>query len=496
MYPQNNTPKKKMGTLVGLLASTAVVFSLGATNSYAADLDPVPVVDECENKHNHLFCGRLQIGLLAAQHFNALQADSGAFFQIDEETDASFQRLRFNLELTFHITDNVFGFVDIAEEPNDFQGLDPFSLNQDFGHIDLNLTGLAGITEGPEVHLKTGNIGVGTFDGNHAFSDGGSVQGNELIGNAPTSFGTAQSGAQIIISDNLDGFIKSYSFDAAITVPTFGGDSNPGKDFNGLFGLGINTNNGIGLSTRFFIGQGGDQLGNANEGGSSNAIAAGGVVNDDGDLNNTNETLYTLDGVQGDGLFAGDGDNYFLASNNRFGANGDNGDGRSSRIFHQNLLPGFDGWILQFNASYRADFGPGTLLRAWGGFAQSDFSFVDAAGQQTVGENGTAIGVVEQESSISFFGVGIQQFLVKDKFYVAGRYTQVINTSDDTNFAVAGNQDAGSEDSLERFQIGAGYFIDERTLFKVEYVNQDEDANSAGQTGGFDGIVSELSVRF
>ena len=486
MYPHNNTPKKKMSTLVGLLASTAVVFSLGATNTYAADLDPVPAVEECENKHNHLFCGRLQIGLLAAQHFNALEADSGAFFAIDEETDASFQRLRFNLELTFHITDNVFGFVDIAEEPNDFQGLDPFSLNQDFGHIDLNLTGLAGITEGPEVHLKTGNIGVGTFDGNHAFSDGGAVQGNELIGNAPTSFGTAQSGAQIIISDNLDGFIKSYSLDAAITVPTFGGDSNPGKDFNGLFGAGINTNNGIGFSTRFFVGQGGDQLGNADEGGDSVILGATG----------SGDTIFSTAGVQGDGLFAGDGDNYFLASNNRFGANGGNGDGRSSRIFHQNLLPGFDGWILQFNASYRADFGPGTLLRAWGGFAQSDFSFVDEFGQQTVGENGTAIGVVEQESSISFFGFGIQQFLVKDKFYVAGRYTQVINTSDDVNFELAGDQDAGSQDTLERFQIGAGYFIDERTLFKVEYVNQDEDANSAGQTGGFDGIVSELSIRF
>ena len=489
MYPETNTKKKS--ALVSLLASTALAFSLSATSVQAADAEPLPVAEECENKHNHLFCGRLQIGLAAAQHFNALQADSGAFFEVDENTDASFQRLRFNLELTFHITENVFGAVDIAEEPNDFQGLDPFSLNQDFGHIDLNLTGLAGIDTGPEVHLKTGNIGVGTFDGNHAFSDGAGVQGNELIGNAPTSFGTAQSGAQLIVSDSLDGFIKSYSLDAAITVPTFGGDSNPGKDFNGLFGAGINTTNGIGFSTRFFIGQGGDQLGNADEGGDSEVIAAGAGVNA------TTETLFTLDGVQGDGLFAGDGDNYFLASNNRFASNGGNGDGRSSRIFHQDLLPGFDAWILQFNASYRADFGPGTLLRAWGGFAQSDFSFVDAAGQQATGGSGQAVGVVEQESSISFFGVGIQQFLVKDKFYLAGRYTQVINTTDDIDFVTAGDQDAGSDDLLERFQIGAGYFIDERTLLKVEYVNQDEDANSAGNIGnGFDGVVSELSVRF
>ena len=173
MYPENNkTPTKRKGALVGLLASTALVFSLGINNSHAADLDAVPVepVAECENKHNHLFCGRLQIGLGAAQHFNAIQADNAAdaFFAVDADSDAAFERLRFNLELTFHITDNVFGFVDIAEEPNDFRNLDPFSLNQDFGFIDINLTGLAGLEDGPEVHFKTGNIGVGTFDGLHS----------------------------------------------------------------------------------------------------------------------------------------------------------------------------------------------------------------------------------------------------------------------------------------------------------------------------------------
>ena len=489
MYPENNkTPTKRKGALVGLLASTALVFSLGINSSHAADLDPITPVEpvaECENKHNHLFCGRLQIGLGAAQHFNALQADSGAFFAVDEETDAGFQRLRFNLELTFHITDNVFGFVDIAEEPNDFQGLDPFSLNQDFGHIDLNLTGLAGIDTGPELHLKTGNIGVGTFDGNHSFSDGSVVQGNPLIGNSPTSFGTAQSGAQLILSDKLDGFITSYSADAAITVPTFGGDSNDEKSFNGLFGVGVTTEVGFNFSTRFFIGGGGDQIGSTD----SVAIAAadvGGVVG-----------AFTTTGIQEDGLFQGDGDNYFLASNNRFGSNGGNGDGRSSRIFHQGLTPGIDGWILQFNAQYRPTFSTGTLIRVWGGFAQSDFSFIDSNGLQTTASTDDTQGVIEEESSISFVGIGVQQFLLKDKFYVAGRYTRVANTSDDVDFATVGAQDAGSENLLQRFQVGAGYFIDERTLFKVEYVNQDEDLFSAGQVGtGFDGIVTELSVRF
>ena len=167
------------------------------------------------------------------------------------------------------------------------------------------------------------------------------------------------------------------------------------------------------------------------------------------------------------------------------------------------MLPSFDAWILQFNASWRADFGPGTLIRIWGGFAESDHSFVDASGFQATGGTGEAIGVIEQESSISFFGVGIQQFFVKDKLYVAGRYTRVANTSDDVDFRAVGGageqeaSDAPGGNILERFQVGGGWFIDERTLFKVEYVNQDEDIFSAGNIGtGFDGIVTELSVRF
>ena len=455
---------------IALLTTTMLAFPMVGTAN-AADLDQIeaPAAEE-EDDPLTLFGGRLKIGLGAAQHFNALEADNDAFFSIDADTDPSFQRLRFNLELTFHITDNIFAFVDIAEEPNDFQGLDPFSLNQDFGFIDLNLTGLAGLEDGPEVHFKTGNIGVGTFDGLHSFSDGSVVQGNPLIGNSPTSFGTAQSGAQIVISDQLDGFIKSYSADIAVTVPTFGGDSNPDKGFNLLTGIGFDTTAGLSFSTRFFLGGGGDQIGQ------NDSVAVAGAA----------PGTFSLDGVQTDGLFAGDGDNYFLATNNRFASNGGNGDGRSSRIFHQNLLPGIDGQILQFNAQYRSqNFGPGTLLRAWGGFAESDFSFVDINGNQVSGGDPTGVGVIERESKIAFFGFGIQQFLLKDKFYVAGRYTQVQNTTDGV--------DGGD---LERFQIGAGWFIDERSLFKIEYVDQTEDENSAGQTGGFDGIVTELSVRF
>lgn len=402
-----------------------------------------------------LFNDRLEIGLGAAQHFQAIEADDGAFVLDDENADAGFGRLRFNLELKFNITDHIFAFVDIAEEPNDFRGLDPFSLNQDFGFIDLNLTGLAGSTSNSEVHLKVGNIGVGTFDGLHSFSDGSVVQGNPLIGNSPASFGTAQSGIQITGATKPGGAVKSLAGDFAVTIPSFGGENSPDRGFNILTGVGIDFSGGLSFSTRFFIGEGGDQL--------DDEISPG---------------VFSLAGVQQDGLFFGDGDNYILPSIDGAGE-------RSSRIFHNGVVPGLDAFIWQLNAQYQSP-SKNSLLRVWGGVAESDFSFVDAAGNQTVNENPDTVGVTEQESSITFLGIGGQQYLIPNKLYVAARYTMVDNDSDDFD-----------GDTLERIQIGGGVFLSKRTLFKIEFVDQDEPDGSPGQVGGgFSGFVSELSVRF
>jgi hypothetical protein len=48
-----------------------------------------------------------------------------------------------------------------------------------------------------------------------------------------------------------------------------------------------------------------------------------------------------------------------------------------------------------------------------------------------------------------------------------------------------------------QLKVLVGYWINDRTLWKVEYVNQDEGVNSGGQIGqGFDGFTSEISVKF
>ena len=80
-----------------------------------------------------------------------------------------------------------------------------------------------------------------------------------------------------------------------------------------------------------------------------------------------------------------------------------------------------------------------------------------------------------------------QQYLVPEKFYIAGRYTNSQNDTDTIE----------DEDTLQRLQIAAGYWVNPKTLAKFEIVAQDEEVNSGGQIGeGFSGFISEVSVKF
>ena len=95
--------------------------------------------------------------------------------------------------------------------------------------------------------------------------------------------------------------------------------------------------------------------------------------------------------------------------------------------------------------------------------------------------------VVRADSAVDYFVLEAQQYLVPRKFYVAGRFTSATNDTD----GVSG------EDTLERIQVAGGYWLNDKTLWKFEFVDQDEEANSGGQIGeGFDGVITELSVKF
>ena len=137
------------------------------------------------------------------------------------------------------------------------------------------------------------------------------------------------------------------------------------------------------------------------------------------------------------------------------------------------------------------------------GKSSDDFTFADSAGNAVAGityfgnasgvadANGTTYdsnSVIEGESSVQYYVVEAQQYIIPEKLYVAARYAEAENTSD----LISQN-----DNTVERLQVAAGYWFNDSTLLKVEYVNQEEGANSGGQIGtGFDGFTSEISVKF
>jgi len=164
-------------------------------------------------------------------------------------------------------------------------------------------------------------------------------------------------------------------------------------------------------------------------------------------------------------------------------------------------MPGLDQTTIQLNLAYQPTSQTSVILML--GKSSDDFTFADSAGNAVAGityfgnsngvadANGTTYdsnSVIEGESSVQYYVVEAQQYIIPEKLYVAARYAEAENTSDLIS------QDVNT---VERLQVAAGYWFNDSTLLKVEYVNQEEGANSGGQIGtGFDGFTSEISVKF
>lgn len=436
--------KSKKVSSVGLLISSAV---LAVSASHASEFT--------------LFDDRLELNFLALQGFQSIQADDGAFRPEDEEQSSNFQRLRVNLQLKFHITDNIVADVDIAEEPNDFgnNGDRDFSFHQDFGGIEFNLLGLTGrASDNKNLTLRVGNIGAAPFQFK-GFQDGADNQGNALVGNSPVDYATAENGAQLSYTQTLnDSYIESFNVTGHITGSSFGEQFQEDRGFNGRLQGTLNFAGGFKVGLNFFQADQGDQL----------------------DFNGNG--VASLDGVTTTNYRFGDGENYNFSAS-----------GSGTRDTHVGIMPGLDMSIVQLNVAYQPN--ANTSLIAMIGRAEDDFAFSNAAGDVLPGiVNFDAGGnrvesneVVRADSAVDFYVLEAQQYIVPGKFYVAGRYTNASNDTDGVS----------SEDTLERFQVAAGYWINNKSLWKLEYVDQDEEANSGGQIGGgFDGIITEVSVKF
>ena len=106
----------------------------------------------------------------------------------------------------------------------------------------------------------------------------------------------------------------------------------------------------------------------------------------------------------------------------------------------------------------------------------------------TAGTTYDSNSVIKGESSVEYYVVEAQHYLIPNKFYIAARYSDAENTSDLIE---------QTDNNVERIQVAAGYWFNDKTLLKLEYVDQDEGANSGGQIGtGFDGMTAEISVKF
>ncbi|MBQ4800403.1 hypothetical protein J8L73_14885 [Pseudoalteromonas sp. MMG006] len=413
------------------------------------------------------YLDRLEVNFLAMQNFQSIQAKDGAFRPEDEEQSSGFGRIRANLMLKFHINEFITADIDIAEEPNDFGGEDrDFSFHNDFAGVEFDLFGLTdNIRENENLTLRLGNIGGSPFQFK-GFQDGADNQGNALIGNGMTDYATAENGAQLSYTKKYDsGLIRSYNVTGHITTSSFGEAFQEDRGYNYRLQGTLEFEGGFKAGLNYLQANQGDQLR------FENGVAS-------------------LDGVTTTNYRFGDGENY------NFSASPSN-----ERDTHVGVMPGLDQTTIQLNLAYQPTSQTSVILML--GKSSDDFTFADSAGNAVAGityfgnasgvadANGTTYdsnSVIEGESSVQYYVVEAQQYIIPEKLYVAARYAEAENTSD----LISQN-----DNTVERLQVAAGYWFNDSTLLKVEYVNQEEGANSGGQIGtGFDGFTSEISVKF
>jgi hypothetical protein len=435
---------------IGLVASAVMAASFPAQANAATFLD-----------------GLVDINFLAMQNYQAIQAKDGAFRPEDEEQSSGFGRIRANLMLKFHINEFITADIDIAEEPNDFgnNGDRDFSFHNDYAGIEFDVFGLTEFErENANLIFRVGNIGGSPFQFK-GFQDGADNQGNPLIGNWMTDYATAENGAQLRYTETFDeGIIRSYNVIGHVTTSSFGEAFQEDRGFNYLLQGAVEFTGGFKVGLNFLQANQGDQLR------FENGVAS-------------------LDGLTTTNYRFGDGENYNFSAS-----------ASSERDTHVGVMPGLDQTTIQLNLAYQPNSETSVILML--GKSSDDYTFADTAGNAVAGityfgtdgvadPDGTTYDsdlVIKGESSVEYWTLEAQHYLIPNKFYLAARYGEAENTSELIE---------QTDNTVERLQVAVGYWFNDKTLLKVEYVEQDEGINSGGQIGaGFDGFTSEISVKF
>lgn len=118
--------------------------------------------------------------------------------------------------------------------------------------------------------------------------------------------------------------------------------------------------------------------------------------------------------------------------------------------------------------------------------------FGKARGFELFGTYEMASGEYSSDNKFKFSQIGIEglyRFGSHEQFYGGIRYNLVTG---DTNTSVPGDQ------SVNRIQLGAGWFILESTVLKLEYVKQNyiDFISDYGADAGFNGLMVEAAISF
>lgn len=388
------------------------------------------------------FDGKVTANIFFAQQFQTgIDVDDGSNAILinaqDEDSSSGFNRLRFALQLNAQFTDRISGFIELAEEPNDFGGQgNAFDIKNDLAWIELDAT--------DEISLRIGEV-VPTTMNFIRYTDGAVVQSNPLIGNGVNDIITAETGAWLTGGHELQ--LGKWDYNITVTKPSFFEDFRENAGYNYTARSSLVTKSGLGIGAGFF--------------------------KSTGDPDCTAGTC-TMEGgfSRGGGPLQGDGDPYSFASTQT-----------GARNKHVGLAPGVDAYAWQVDLMYEAE-----LFTVHGFFGQvSDrFSFV-AGDLQTDGGAGI---LSTEDAEYNFWGV-FGKIDLRDDWYVAGRWTATSNEADNIS----------NDEKIHRLQVGGGWWPSDSVLFKVEYVYQKEEANSGGGacafgTGDCDwsGVVLEMST--
>lgn len=386
-----------------------------------------------------LFGGKVKAGGYLAQHWQSpFEVKGNSLASVaDAQADSGFQRLRVGLWFSAQINDRFSAYMELAEEPNDFQGANPFGITQDLAWIEYKVSDNSA--------LRIGNV-VETTMNFLRYSDGAAVQGNPMIGNGVNDMITAAHG--FWLTGGNDTSFGKWDYNVTLSKPSFLEDFNEESGYNYGVRSSITTAGGFGFG--------------------------GGVFIMDGDVLGCPTTTTCTLGSGGNSrslLPGGDGDHYKV--------------GQQSQAFNSqpSILPGVDGHVWQIDAMWSGDdLGMPVTIHAFYGEGEDEFSRV--AGSTTT--------LSTTDAEQSFWGV-LGRVDINDKFYVALRYGASENeTAGVTN---------GDTDRLQAgggYWLGDGTLLKAEYVRQDNDSGSGSGICDGTATGDcdFEGFVTELSVSF